>query len=943
MQFVDMFDLNSDDLPAVERFEPNIASNLQHRTKIFSSLLYPSLLIACTLWHRSYLNLYPQSHLGKVMHSREIRCHHHLSKPLRASDKRCRRHLSPRLSLLDYGECQRESVKQVLKMSEAKVVLEPGETLVKEAQVLLKKKSKPAGRLSLTSKQVWFVSGKQVLRFARPASPTACIMKTGPGEPALIFKALIKGETRDVVFFFPNPTALQEFHQAWLSSCPAAPAGPAASLPAVTPPVKPEPAAAKSQPEVKKMETTGVPVKAEPVVKKDKENKDKGKKDTPPPDVSKLLSKDEVLQCQFPVVLKNKARPAGTLCLTNKRVIFVAGTQRLELMRANCSLAKAQVGDEHRLKIESTTGKKCIFVFKDGPSGTAADNIVEYYNMWQEYYNMWQGKAIGTIHRPERPASPTPDSAASSATDKPQAKLPILSLQVQREIQAKAALRAKVTEIAEQYDALVAKGVVEEDEFWERHRSKLDAEINNKNNQPNGLEGPAPDPSVASGIIANQAKDEQPGRTVSIRLTKSDQHAIFLEHPVVYRAYQALVPLRMSESEFWRKYFLRQHFESIGRKTEQAKMHVADMDSQETIDFSTFRMKRTGFMQNEKISLPVDHDVDLTATDWNTDGLEDYYQASAEVHARKIPVDPHQKQKERLIERFNRHGSLLLFSLGKGKAADAMRAKKGTAAGESLLIQYNLPLDKPGELPYQPLKLTTKTHEAAAVPSQQQQQWEAARRSCLSDLSQFAARDVNSLQQRWIKSFSPAGAGASLPSYHSANNVVAKVVREAREMRDAVQRGGSLSSIGFDPKNKEHQVIEKNFKAKWRKIHELLWHFWACFAPDGKLHNKAKMERVYVELGHCYTELERWSKELSSHKKNVHLAPLLRPLMDSINKMEDCYSSMAATAGSVPAASGTTQTSAANTKLSVAATHKRPHAAMGTGGVQPAAQRQKIG
>ncbi|KAK1398080.1 General transcription and DNA repair factor IIH subunit TFB1-1 [Heracleum sosnowskyi] len=111
-------------------------------------------------------------------------------------------------------------------------------------------------------------------------------------------------------------------------------------------------------------------------------------------------------------------------------------------------------------------------------------------------------------------------------------------------------------ELQKLHKEFVMGGVLTEAEFWATRKKLLDDNISSKSKQRVG---------VKSGMIFNAkppSSDGHSNRVVKFSFTPEIIHHIFAQKPAVRRAYLNLVPKKMTEKEFWKKYGRAEYLQS---------------------------------------------------------------------------------------------------------------------------------------------------------------------------------------------------------------------------------------------------------------------------------------------------------------------------------------------------------------------------------------------
>ncbi|KAH9953425.1 hypothetical protein BGW80DRAFT_1410997 [Lactifluus volemus] len=199
----------------------------------------------------------------------------------------------------------------------------------------------------------------------------------------------------------------------------------------------------------------------------------------------------------------------------------------------------------------------------------------------------------------------------------------------------------KTPELAALHRELVMSGQITETEFWEGREHLLLAQAasdSQKKGRPGQLVDPRP-----------QAVE---GGEVKIVVTPQLVHDIFDEYPVVAKAYDENVPSKLSEAEFWKRYFESKLFHSHRASIRStATQHVVKDDA----IFDKYLEKPDDELEPRK---PRDDEVDMfidldaTREDHEETGNEKDMTMQAGKQRGALP----------LIRKFNEHSERLLKS-----------------------------------------------------------------------------------------------------------------------------------------------------------------------------------------------------------------------------------------------------------------------------------------
>ncbi|PSR81186.1 hypothetical protein PHLCEN_2v6521 [Hermanssonia centrifuga] len=221
-------------------------------------------------------------------------------------------------------------------------------------------------------------------------------------------------------------------------------------------------------------------------------------------------------------------------------------------------------------------------------------------------------------------------------------------------------LRKKVlvsnTELAALHRELVMGGHITENEFWEGREHLILAQSaaeSQKKGKPGQLVDPRP-----------QTVDGE----IKIVITPQLVHDIFEEYPVVAKAYSENVPNKLSEAEFWKRYFQSKLF-NVHRASirSSAAQHVVKDDP----IFDKYLEKDDDELEPRRIREDgVDIFIDLGATfeDHGETGNEKDVTMQAGKQRAVLP----------LIRKFNEHSGRLLNAVLGESAPKRRRTESGT-------------------------------------------------------------------------------------------------------------------------------------------------------------------------------------------------------------------------------------------------------------------------
>lgn len=422
------------------------------------------------------------------------------------------------------------------------------------------------------------------------------------------------------------------------------------------------------------------------------------------------------------------------------------------------------------------------------------------------------------------------------------------------EIKQRAALLAANPTLKRQHLEMVNEGLISEEDFWSSRRHLIASEASKR--QKTGK---------TSAILTDLTGDSGTGgNVVKYNLNAEVIHQIFIQYPAVHLAYQAQVPDRMTETEFWSAFFKSKYFHR-DRKAGHEDMFTKYEEQEKEIT-STAAIDPRG---------AVDPLVDLTATE------EDAAVHHATESARKQRATK-EDQSVITIAKFNRHGAYVLDPVHAGKlqkpAPDAVKKSKPSFrdSAENATLLDDLAGKKPA--PHNPLTLENESRYFQHAEKGVVQEEEASVPALTRAMGAFRATCQSGISLE--KAF---------PSAKTTFAVLSEVVSCSDPTLDSVS---ASSSANLAAGKLAAEYIPNEFKKQlynqFHDVSELLRHFLSFKArvarggPDGGAEAQHKLNKIVEKMGSKYDELVKIREALPPHEKN-HLAPLLKPFDDQLN------------------------------------------------------------
>lgn len=424
------------------------------------------------------------------------------------------------------------------------------------------------------------------------------------------------------------------------------------------------------------------------------------------------------------------------------------------------------------------------------------------------------------------------------------------------EIKQRAALLASNPTLKRQHMEMVNEGLISEEDFWASRRHLIAAEASKR--QKTGK---------TSAILTDLTGDsDTSGNVVKYNLNAEVIHQIFIQYPAVHLAYQAQVPDKMTETEFWGAFFKSKYFHR-DRKVGHEDMFTKYEEQEKEIASSTAVDPR-GI---------VDPLVDLTSTE------EDAAVHHATDPSRKQASNSKEDQSEITIAKFNRHGAYVLDPVHAGKlqksAADAPKKPKPgfhDSVTEATLLD-DLASKKPP--PFNPLTLENESRYFQHAENGVQQEQDAT------------VTELQRTTEAFRATCAPGGISLDIafPDASTSFDVLNEIVACSDPTHDSVS-ASSASNLAAGAQAAEYipSDFKKQLYNQFHDVCELLRHFLSFKArvarggPDGGAEASRKLNKIIEKMGSKYDELVKIREALPPHERN-HLAPLLKPYDDQLN------------------------------------------------------------
>ncbi|GMI89040.1 hypothetical protein like AT1G55750 [Hibiscus trionum] len=451
------------------------------------------------------------------------------------------------------------------------------------------------------------------------------------------------------------------------------------------------------------------------------------------------------------------------------------------------------------------------------------------------------------------------------------------------EMELRIKLLQEDSELQKLHKQFVLSGVLTEAEFWATRKKLLDREASKKTKQRLGFKS----------AMVSDIKPSTDGRTnkVTFNLTPEIILQIFAEKPAVHRAFLTYVPNKISERNFWTKYFRAEYLHSTKNSI------AAAAEAAEDEELAVF-LKQDDILASEarrKIRR-VDPTLDMEADEGDDythlpdhgifrDGNKEMTESQNELYKRTLSQD------------INRHAAVVL----EGRAVDA--EFEDTKAVAEALAQSKRESSNKGESDGD----TSRERIERLSRMTEIEDLQGSNNLPLAPLCIKDPRDYfDSQQANALRTSGDALGGTeqiksslSIPEVYSSlresiSSIKAMGWKEpivkpevAYQVFDALTNSISNTkhNIGKNPQESVLDRLPRKTKEEllhsWTSILELLKHFWASY-PITTSYLYAKVNRLKDAMSNIYPQLEEIKGSVPSELRH-QVSLLVRPMYQALD------------------------------------------------------------
>ncbi|KAK1406922.1 hypothetical protein QVD17_38531 [Tagetes erecta] len=448
------------------------------------------------------------------------------------------------------------------------------------------------------------------------------------------------------------------------------------------------------------------------------------------------------------------------------------------------------------------------------------------------------------------------------------------------EMERRIKLLQEDSELQKLHKQFVIGGVLSETEFWATRKKLLDVNDSRRAKQRVGLK---------SDMIFNvkPSSDGQSNR-VTFNLTPEMIHQIFAEKPAVRQAYINFVPNKMSEKDFWTKYWRAQYLHST------KNIIAAAAEAAEDEELGVF-LRQDAILASEirqKIR-KVDPTLDMNADEGDDythipgHGLANNEDVKDELEAQYEPY------KRSFLQDINRHAAVVL----EGRTIDAeTRDTRSVAEALASLKRVELAKEASDDNAHQ--ESLDRVTRMAEIEDLQAPRDPPVAPLCIKDpRDYFNSQQVNALNQlpgtiQVESRLSTSEAYGSLRAYISEIRTVGlsdPIVRPVVAFKVFNSLTQSISSSKYQLGKNPHEsildtlpsVTKDELLLHWTSIQELLKHFWSSY-PITTSSLYAKVSRLKDAMSQIYPKLQEIKESARSDSRH-QVSLLVQPMVQALD------------------------------------------------------------
>ncbi|KAK7582157.1 hypothetical protein V9T40_013602 [Parthenolecanium corni] len=470
----------------------------------------------------------------------------------------------------------------------------------------------------------------------------------------------------------------------------------------------------------------------------------------------------------------------GTLYVMNERIAFILqGSETVSVSHLYTDIKMQKISSEFKTKVQLQ------IVFHDGNTST--------------FHFIKPDRAEGMRDR-------------DRVKDLLSKLLPKFQKKVNKELEEKNRILSENPALLQLYRDLVITQVITPDEFWSQHAPKYTPR-NANNNQSTGVPG---------NFLVNIKPQVDGCNSVKYNLNYETINCIFKTYPAVRKKHLEYVPNKLSESEFWKKFFESHYFhkDRINLAASDIFSECAKYDEQE------LRKEVKKLDDDSLVNLGTIDDVDVNE---GYGLLDDSSKTTNMIH-------------ESIIKRFNQHSiNVLKASRGHSSASDSNSAHIQNNVDKTGLKKHNLPNgNSDTAVSCKKSRIMDKImYEDLCTDAGDNTENESTNLK-LMKVEQFAndltkcSRSDNKNSKLKVANAMREQVSVDVLKWSKEHNILPMNPSIAVQALGELTPGGKLMKGLMDDSQAGQTLpaeVSKELQNLYLALGELLRHFWACFPP----------------------------------------------------------------------------------------------------------------
>ncbi|KAF8409800.1 hypothetical protein HHK36_005879 [Tetracentron sinense] len=450
------------------------------------------------------------------------------------------------------------------------------------------------------------------------------------------------------------------------------------------------------------------------------------------------------------------------------------------------------------------------------------------------------------------------------------------------EMERRIKLLQEDSELQKLHKQFVISGVLTEAEFWAARKNLLDTDAKRTSKQRVGFKS-----SMLSDV--KPSTDGQSNK-VMFTLTPEIIHQIFAEKPSVHQAFLNFVPSKMSEKDFWTKYFRAEYLYWTKNSV------AAAAEAAEDEELAVF-LKHDDILASEALRKikRVDPTLDMEA-DQGDDYMHLPDHGILRDGSKETTYSEYEQYRRTLLQDINRHAAVVLegraldVELGDTRTvAEALARSKevelATEASDENANQDRLErisrmaeledLQAPHNLPFAPLYIKDPrdyfdSQQANALKALGDTVAGAKQMSsCLSTKEAYGSL------RELISEMKGAGLSDPIVKPEVALKVLNGLTQQLSSTKYHLGKNPQESVLDRLPNRTREELLHH-----WTSIQELLKHFWSSY-PITTTYLYTKVSRLKDAMVQIYPKLQEIKESVQSdfrHQVSLLVQPMLQAL-----------------------------------------------------------------